>query len=226
VDWAKPGEDKWNYQRKRIAHSFSKKGAETIASMERNNRKFRELLDLLDGKLVDGKNSQRKTMSKDTTWAKIFECIRKHTRSLHSVIKNGWKCNCVVPHLTALQLRERDGNDSAAYFTLIFTSSEATKTLTPTRKLIVTVKDTNSNNLATFRPQPPPIQDWYLDKLRQNIECELPINAKKEPSPLSISSSVYPEYGSCARKSDSIVTFSSVQSSNGTEILVEENHHR
>jgi hypothetical protein len=173
VDWVKPGEDKWNYQRKRIAHSFSKKGAETITSMERNNRKFRELLDLLDGKLVNTKVDQRKAISKDTTWANIFECIRRHARSLHSALKNGWKCNCMAPHLAALQLQERDGGCSTASFTMAFTSSTSPRTSNFLRKVIITAKSTYSNNRANLRPQPTPVQDWYLDKLRQNIECEL-----------------------------------------------------
>lgn len=195
--------------------------------MERNNRKFRELLDLLDGKLVNTKVDQRKAISKDTTWANIFECIRRHARSLHSALKNGWKCNCMAPHLAALQLQERDGGCSTASFTMAFTSSTSPRTSNFLRKVIITAKSTYSNNRANLRPQPTPVQDWYLDKLRQNIECELSLDAKGVQTS-SNSSSISSKYGSSTSftKSDSIVTLSNVQSGSGTEILVEESHHR
>jgi hypothetical protein len=101
----------WSYQRKRISHSFSKKGPDTVVSLGKKNRKLRELLDVLDLKVAAGKNDQRKAISKDTTWARIFECIRLQAKSLHSALKNGWKCSCRVPHLAALQLQERATGD-------------------------------------------------------------------------------------------------------------------
>ena len=169
----KPGEDKWNYQRKRISHSFSKKGAETIASMERNNRKFRELLDLLDDELVAGRSIQKKATSKDARWTAIIECIRKHATSLHSALRNGWKCNCMVPHVTTLRLQERENEKSSNSFAMTFMSSISQESTSSVRKVTIIVKESmTANGQPLARPQPSPVQDWYLNKLRQNIEIE------------------------------------------------------
>ena len=229
MDWAKPGEDKWNYQRKRIAHSFGHKGAETVASLERSNRKLRELLDLLDSQLIDGKASKKKTLSKDTTWAKFFEIVRKHASSLHSALKNGWKCNCMVPHLAGLQLQER-GADSSACFTMTFMSTTSSTSLSSLRRVVITVKILkNSQDTAQTRPLPTPIQDSYLDKLIQNIESDPPVDSKKKTYIVSSNtSSMFSKYGSgiSFAKSDSAVTVSSLQSGNGTEIIVEESYNK
>jgi hypothetical protein len=187
------------------------------------------MLDLLDGQLVDGKIGQTKAISKDTTWAKIFECIRRHASSLHSALTSGWKCNCMVPHVGALQLQERDGGDSSARFTMSFVSSTSTKQSSSFRRVVITVKDlTNSKNLVNARPQPTPLQDWYLDKLIQNIESESPHETKKKSPRSSNSSSIFSKYSSgiSVTKSDSLLTVSSVQSGNRTEVLVEESHHK
>lgn len=229
MDWAKPGEDKWNYQRKRIAHSFGHKGAETVASLERSNRKLRELLDLLDSQLIDGKASKKKTLSKDITWAKFFEIVRKHASSLHSALKNGWKCNCMGPHLAGLQLQER-GADSSACFTMTFMSTTSSISLSSLRRVVITVKNLkNSQDTAQTRPLPTPIQDSYLDKLIQNIESDPPVDSKKKTYILSSNtSSMFSKYGSgiSFAKSDSAVTVSSLQSGNGTEIIVEESYNK
>jgi len=225
----KPGEDKLNYQRKRISHSFSKKGPETIASMERNNRKFRELLDLLDGKLVAGRSNQKKTMSKDTTWTAILECIRKHARSLHSALKNGWKCNCMVPHLTALRLQEREGENSSASFTMTFMSSMSSKSTSPVRKVTITVKKGMSTKGQPIgRPQPTPVQDWYLNKLRQNIESveaqDSKILSHRTLNSSSLSSNDHADVK--VTKSDSVITLSSIRAGQGTQVLVEESQKK
>jgi hypothetical protein len=189
---------------------------------------LRELLDLLDSQLVDGKVSKKKAVSKDTTWAKFFEIIRKYASSLHAALKNGWKCNCMVPHLAALQLQERDRDESSACFTMTFMSSNSSKTSSALRRVVITINNLNSaKNTANTRPQPTPVQESYLDKLIENIETESPIDAKKKAYSMSSNtSSMFSKYSSgiSFTKSDSAVTVSSLQSGNGTEIMIEESH--
>ncbi|RFU33868.1 hypothetical protein B7463_g2502, partial [Scytalidium lignicola] len=170
VDWAKPGENRWEYQRKRISHSFRQRGPETATSLERNNRKLRELLDLLDLMIGDEKVNRRKFSPKDTAWAKIFECIRRHAGSLHSALSNGWKCSCNLPHVVALQLQERTTGDWSSEFALTFTSPKSTKCI---RKVRITARESNTMDISSpTRPELTPAPEWYLDKLRNNFETK------------------------------------------------------
>jgi hypothetical protein len=186
------------------------------------------MLDLLDGKLVAGK-SNKKATAKDMTWAKIIECIRKHATSLHSALRNGWKCNCMVPHLAALRLQEREGENSSTCFTLTFTSSISTKSTISVRKVMITVKDTtNEKGVPPATPQSTPAQDWYLNKLRQNIESgeiskEKTLSIKGSNSS-SLSSKHY--LNASDTKSGSIMTLSSIQGGHGTQILIKESRNK
>ena len=175
VDWAKPGEDKWNYQRKRISHSFSKKGPVTVTSLGEKNRKFKDLLDMLDRKATP-RNHQGKAISKDTTWAKVFECIRRQANSLHSALKNGWKCSCEVPHMTSLQLQKAATGDWPAHFIMKFALSKDYKIpLKSHRKVMITVVQPKKMELSSLpRPQPIPVQQELhptkINLLRANFE--------------------------------------------------------
>lgn len=176
VDWARPGEDKWNYQRKRIAHSFSKKGPETITSLSKNIRRFRDLLDVLDERVgTTGKQEQRKAGSNDTTWAKIYECIRKQALSLHEALKGGWKCTCDVPHMTSLQLQRRVTGGLSSQFILTFMPPSSSKKAWERRKFAVAVKEIKAADLTVaIRPAPNPVQEGYLNKLKSNVELSTP----------------------------------------------------
>jgi hypothetical protein len=135
----------------------------------------------------------------------------------------------MVPHVSALQLQERDGGDSSACFTMSFVSSTSMKTSSSFRQVVITVKDPkHSKNLGNTRPQPTPVQDWYLDKLIENIESESLHEPKKRSPQSSNSSSMFAKYSSgiSVTKSDSLLTVSSVQRGSGTEVLVEESHHK
>jgi hypothetical protein len=232
VDWAKPGQDRWNYQRKRIAHSFSNKGAETVASLEKSNRKFRELLDLLDREFIDTRITKGQTESHDIAWSKLFQSIRRHASSLHSALKNGWKCNCMVPHVGALELQERNGGESSACFTMTFIPSRSTKTSASVRRVVIAVQNVQESQIPEKTgPQSTLVQNWYLDKLIQNIEFE-PLQETNKLSNLSSnslpSSSISSKYvfSKSSAKTDFPVNISSIQCGKGTEVLVEESHRK
>jgi hypothetical protein len=135
----------------------------------------------------------------------------------------------MVPYVGALELQERDGGESPACFTMSFMPSRSTNTSKSLRRVVITVKDMQDSQIPQeTRPQPTLVQDKYLDKLMQNIESESPQEVKK-PSNLSSNSSSLPSkhsFGKSFAKSDSIVNIPSVQRSNRSEVLVEENHHR
>jgi hypothetical protein len=167
VDWAKPGEDKWNYQRKRISHSFNNKGPKTVASLGEKNRKLKDLLDILDRK--GGSNVQRKGIARDPSWAKIFDCIRCQANNLHSVLRMGWKCSCALPHITALQLQQRSREDSR--FALKFTPPrDHTLFIVNQRKFTITVIE--PPGLESLRPEPILVQEYQtkMSLLRPNFD--------------------------------------------------------
>ncbi|KAF4628215.1 hypothetical protein G7Y89_g9938 [Cudoniella acicularis] len=178
VDWAKPGADRWSYQRKRISHSFSKKGTATMKSFGEKNRKFRDLLNELDLKAVASQSNQRKVTTKDTTWARIFECIRRQANSLHRALRNGWKCGCETPHLAALQLQERATSDWTSQFIMAFASAKSQRNiLNSQHKLLVAVKkSTRIDSSSSLRLQPTPLQEGSVSKitlLRADFETDL-----------------------------------------------------
>src|SRR3954467_1264317 len=102
------------FRLKRIHLSFSKKGTKTLAALESQNRKLRELLDSND------KLDSLKSVRKDTAWGAIFECIRKHASSLHTAVSRGWQCDCANPHLAGLRLQQRTVGGWSSSFNLAF----------------------------------------------------------------------------------------------------------
>ena len=176
MDWARPGEDKWNYQRKRIAHSFSKKGTVTIASLSNNIQRFRGLLDALDESVgTTGKLEQRKAKSGDTTWAKMFACIRKQAFSLHAALRDGWKCTCAMPHLTSLQLQRRVTGEWTSQFVLTFLPPSDAKATWEKRRFSVAAKQAKVVDMVvSVRPTASPVSDGYLSKLKSNVELSTP----------------------------------------------------
>jgi len=230
VDWVKPGEDKWNYHRKRLSHSFSHKGPDTIESLGKNNQKLRGLLDVLDQKIAAGKTEQTTALSKDTTWAKIFECIRTQASSLHSALQNGWKCSCEVPHLAKLQLQERTTGEWSSSFTMAFASPEICKKVQfYQRKLLVSVKQVRAFKAQVpSRTQPVPEQESYLRKLRSNIEFSTNnhrLVVLNQPTDRSISDPVSQTFSSMRKNlKPSSSAIKSSMSSNKS-ILLNKNHH-
>ena len=105
---------------KRVQLSFSKKGNNILTSLETHNRKLRELLDSNE-KLESVKASQ-----KDTTWANIFDCIRKHANSIHAAIRTGFCCTC-TNHAASLRLEQRKTGEWTSNFNLAFSVLDSSK---------------------------------------------------------------------------------------------------
>lgn len=138
-------------------------------------KRFRDLLDVLDERIgTSGKQEQRK-VSNDTTWAKIFECIRTQALSLHAALKNGWKCTCEVPHLTSLQLQRRTTGEWSSQFILTFLPPTDSSKTWDRRRFSVAVKGSEVKDMTVaIRPTPTPVQEGYLNKLKSNVELSTP----------------------------------------------------
>ncbi|KFZ13510.1 hypothetical protein V502_06563 [Pseudogymnoascus sp. VKM F-4520 (FW-2644)] len=192
VDWAEEGKDRWHYQRKRISHSFSKKGPALVESIGDKNRKFKDLLETLDRKAVSKQTYQRKTVMNDTTWAQIFQCIRLQANSLHLALRNGWKCTCETPHLAALQLQERATGDWSSHFIMTLNKTNSyQKALMSGLKVVATVKQ--SKDVAPsmiLRPQPAAAQEGYLNKLRADFDTRPKSPLVSKPSPSILGSAI------------------------------------
>ncbi|TAQ86665.1 hypothetical protein B7494_g5026 [Chlorociboria aeruginascens] len=225
-DWADEGASNWDYQLKRIRLSFSKRGTETVALLEMHNRKLRELLDSSD-KLESMKAA---TTRKDTTWANVFDCIRKHAGSLHSAIKNGWQCSCESPHLAALRLQKHSTTDWTSQFNMSFTVPPKIAAPQSRREVVIGIKEitTPINPPDQSIKNPIPHEEVYLDKLRRDFEPKttsqtsslsrpiLPPSVSSLSSTSSASSSLF---GSFFTKSESSLNTSI--SMNGTESLLD-----
>jgi hypothetical protein len=197
---------------------------------------LKNILDLLDS-TDDEESYSAKAISKDTTWTKLFESIRRHAINLHCAIKNGWKCNCEGIHIAGLQLQKRVGDDSASQFTMTFGAFPLPKNdqqnINPRRRVLIVLKESGAGPIpAPQRPDPSPIQGAYLDELRTDFEAKLSLqpttatlstHTRSDSSSSSISSRLT-SFGSLFTKSDSNLTNSSTSTSNGTEILFENNH--
>ncbi|TVY25181.1 hypothetical protein LHYA1_G006051 [Lachnellula hyalina] len=230
VDWANPGEKQWKYQAKRIQLSFSENGTRTVQALEKKIQDLKNLLELLDSTndTLDG----MKTISKDTTWGKLFETIRQHAVDLHSAIKNSWKCNCEATHQSGLQLQKRQPSDLSPRFTMSFAlppRDSAPQSLR--RKVIIHAKESRHNS-SLDRPSPVPIQKTYITQLRTNFETKsLPdVNVNTLPIRFGPQSSSFASpsfsFASIFTKSESnVTTTSSISIADETEILVD-NHSK
>jgi len=230
IDWAEEGKDKWNYQRKRISYSFNKKGPATVVSLGEKNRKVRDLLDALDVNVAVRQSNRRKAITNDTTWARIFECIRHQANSLHSAIRNGWKCSCETPHLATLQLQERATGDWSSHFIMTFTPTNGhQKALKFRRRVIVTVKQSKAMEPSVFsRPHPTPIQEGYLNKLRVDFDIKSASKSDKQAlntrsNPHSVSAPLPPSLSSVPKSSKTVkrIAFAST-----TQLKTEKTSHR
>jgi hypothetical protein len=223
IDWANPGEKQWKYQAKRIQLSFSENGTRTVQSLEKKIQDLKNLLDLLDSTndTLDG----MKTIPKDTTWGKLFENIRHQAESLHTAIRNGWKCHCDVTHLAGLQLQKRQASDSPPCFTMNFALPESAPPSNKLQRKVIVQRKESKENQGLKRPQPVPVQDNYIDNLRTNFDAKLSSDSSQVTLPIrpginSTSSSLSTfNLGSIFAKSETDTTSaSSTVTTNGTEI--------
>ncbi len=179
-----------------------------------------------------------KATRKDTTWANIFECIRRHANSLHTALKSGFTCDCAT-HMTSLRLEQRGTGDWSSKFYVAFTIPKDPKKLVKIRREVVirVRKDDNYNKVsgtASNQSQArAPLNDHSLNNLRHNLETRSTtlVNVTSRPIlPSSQSMSAASSYNSFRElfsKSPSLNPLG-VSSSikNGTECLVEESQSR
>ncbi|CZR68674.1 uncharacterized protein PAC_18573 [Phialocephala subalpina] len=190
VDWADNGASKWDYQLKRIRLSFSKRGPKTLAALETQNRKLRELLE------SNEKLESMKATRKDTTWGNIFECIRRHANSLHSALKRNWCCDCTTPHGTNLQLQRRSTGGWTSNFNVAFEMQLDTQTRNAKRReFLIRLKadkamDELSKDLFRSFVGRPSSDTQHLDlgRLRQNFENKSSPQVNFNPRPNLVTS--------------------------------------
>ncbi|KFY70030.1 hypothetical protein V499_09534 [Pseudogymnoascus sp. VKM F-103] len=140
VDWAVSGKNQWKYQLKRIELSFSENGKRTVQSLEKKIKDLERLLRLLDG--TNDTFEGMKPVPNGTSWGELFENIRRHAATLHSVIKNSWNCNCEVSHLANLQLQKRQASDCPPRFIVNLALPQREPTSANSRrKLLIYAKD-------------------------------------------------------------------------------------
>ena len=163
-----------------------------------------------------------KAKRKDTTWANVFESIRKHASSVHAALRSGWSCQC-APHTASLRLEQRKTGDWDSSFNLAFGVPQDTQTIVRREVTIKIRKDKAGESVGSV-PQSV-IKDTAnktqagLNVLRHNFESKstTQINViPRPPLPISVSTpssvSSYTSFRSMFRNSGS----------NGTDCLVED----
>lgn len=185
------------------------------------------LLDLLDSTndTLDG----MKNVPKDTSWGKLFESIRRHAVTLHSVLKDSWKCNCELSHLASLQLQKRQASDCPPKFIINLALPQRESTSANSRrKLLIYAKDPQETPKLE-RPEPVPVQETYITQLRTHLQTKSPLDIDStthliQPGPNSSSSSVSSSFSfrSIFTKSESNMTSaSSISILDGSGTLVD-----
>ena len=209
-----------DYQMYRLRHSFSKKGTRAVESLKAHNDTLRHLLEStekLSGLKAKGK--------KDTTWANVFEAIRRHASSVHEALNAGWSCKC-APHTASLRLEQRKTGNWDSSFSLAFGVPQDMHTIVRREVTIKARKQTTPETglNACAIPQKSDISDEIqagLNGLRREFQpgSTSQIKVASRP-PLSTPTSTPPS---------SYLTLKSLfrnSSSNGTDCLVEESHIR
>ncbi|TGO46730.1 hypothetical protein BCON_0310g00080 [Botryotinia convoluta] len=165
-DWADEGANSWDYQLKRIRHSFSKRGSITIETLEKHNRKLRELLDSTDK-------------------------LDKGTRKVYTRLsKTG---GIVIVESLSLRLQQRTTGDWSSLFNLLFEYPEdikrAARAPYERRELVVSAKPASAQiNSHVDHFLHPSAAVVGREKLRRNFESK-PILIPTSPSSSTISQS-------------------------------------
>ncbi|TGO22787.1 hypothetical protein BPAE_0155g00250 [Botrytis paeoniae] len=203
-DWADEGASTWDYQLKRIRHSFSRRGTITIETLEKHNRKLRELLDSNDK--LDSTRKAYTRLSK-TVRIVIVESLTKFFR-----------------------LQQRTTGDWSSLFNLLFEYPEdikgAAQTSYERQELVVSAKPASAQIISHV--------DHFLHpsaavigrkKLRRNFESKSTSEINVTTQPILIPT---PSSSSTISQSSSQRSLSSNHStaltSVSTNVIVEENH--
>lgn len=210
-----------DYQMYRLRHSFSKKGTRTVESLKSHNRTLRDLLD--SSERLSGMKAKRK----DTTWANVFEAIRKHASSVHAALRAGWSCQC-APHTASLRLEQRKTGDWDSSFNLAFGVPQDTQTIVR-REVTIKIRKNKAGEATVTKSSVPEgvIRDTAnktqagLDALRQNFEPKPTSQINVISRPLLTTSASSPPPASTYTSLKSMFRNTS---SNGTDCLVEDGH--
>ncbi|KAF7941127.1 hypothetical protein EAE99_000764 [Botrytis elliptica] len=122
IDWQEERLSGFEYQVKRVQHSFSKRGPKAFVALEKCNRKLQEILDSVEKLETIGSRKD------DLAEAIFFSRIKKHSQSLHKAINDRWSCECISAHEVSIQLQSRTSVDSSIIFNLSFEYPEILKT--------------------------------------------------------------------------------------------------
>lgn len=200
-----------------MRHSFSKKGTRAVESLKYQNKILRDLID------TNERLSTQKAKRKDTTWATIFECIRRHASSVHAALRAGWTCQC-APHTASLRLEQRKTGDWDSSFNLAFGVPKDLRIVR--REVTIKIrKDAmveggtkcSTKGSQGMRDNARRTQAG-LNSLRQNFE------SKTSPLPNSISRPILPTTASAPSPASSYTSFKGLfrnSGTNGTDCLLE-----
>ncbi|KAG9233738.1 hypothetical protein BJ875DRAFT_543514 [Amylocarpus encephaloides] len=223
-DWATEGANRWDYQLKRIQLSFSKRGTKKVASLESNNRKLRDLLN--SNEWLDKKRIRHKGAS----WANVFECIRRHARSVHTAITKGWNCSCTIPHIAALRLEQRSKGGWGSHFVMVFNIVEGQVKINDVPKevvITVQVDATDAVNSQRNLVLLPDRSQGNIDQLRSDFTLteksmlgSLPRSLLRPSDSESTSTSSLGRVKTMFSRKNSSNNCTTISTSNGTELLV------
>ncbi|KAK0102753.1 hypothetical protein ONS95_006351 [Cadophora gregata] len=223
VEWSNEGSNNMDYQLKRLRHSFGNRGPRAVEALKSHNETLRHLLDStekLSGLKAKGK--------KDTTWANVFEAIRRHASSIHTALRAGWSCQC-APHTASLRLEQRKTGGWDSTFNLAFSVPQDPQTIVR-REVKIQTRKLKSVGMGLSECQIPNgvARDTSdktqagLDAIRQNFEQRsTPIKNLSRP-PSSFSAATL----SAKSPRSSLKSMFRNSSFNGTEYLGEENLSR
>ncbi|KAF7904461.1 hypothetical protein EAF00_001795 [Botryotinia globosa] len=179
IDWPEERLSWFEYQVKRIRHSFSNRGPNALVALEKYDRKLQEILDSV-------KKVRTIELKKDDfAEAVFFSHIKKHSQSLYKAIEEGWSCECGSAHAVSIQLQNRTSVDSSIIFNLSFKYPEILKkALYPSdeqlsgifskwRKVETTRKARSIlDSILPASPQQLSVAENVRQKLHRNIESK------------------------------------------------------
>jgi len=204
-----------------MRHSFSKKGTRAVESLKYQNKILRDLID------SNEKLSTQKAKRKDTTWATIFECIRRHASSVHAALRAGWTCQC-APHTASLRLEQRKTGDWGSSFNLAF-GVPKDQTIVRREVTIRIRKEVDDSAVSCSIPESLRTRENSrrtqagLNSLRQNFESK---------SLSQVNAITRPILPTTASSPSTVSSYSSLKglfrnsSTNGTDCLLEEGETR
>ncbi|KAF7927495.1 uncharacterized protein EAE98_005877 [Botrytis deweyae] len=196
IDWQEERLSGFEYQVKRVQHSFSKRGPKAFVALEKCNRKLQEILDSVEKLETIGSRKD------DLAEAIFFSRIKKHSQSLHKAINDRWSCECISAHEVSIQLQSRTSVDSPIIFNLSFeypeilktalypSDEQLSRTFSKCRKVETTRKARSIiDSILPASPQQLSVAENVRQKLHRNIESKPNSTSNKQASQVKKSGS-------------------------------------